>query len=93
VEFVAKGKNLIRTLQNQLSPQLAPYLRVLGGLLAQAGYSLSPRRLNTLLRNIAGVHAARLLTASDPELNESAVLAVRQGFPQYAYGKKWNSSK
>jgi hypothetical protein len=42
--------------REEYSAQLAAYIRILGGLLLEAGIPISPRRAGTILRNILGVH-------------------------------------
>jgi hypothetical protein len=67
-------------------------VRIVCALLRQANLVLSPRRAVMLLRNIAGVHAARLLEAADAELGDSAFLALRHSLPQRATGEPINET-
>jgi MoxR-like ATPase len=71
---------------------LARYVRIVCALLRQANLVLSPRRAVMLLRNIAGVHAARLLDAADADLSGSAFLALRHSLPQRATGEAVNET-
>ena len=53
---------------------------------------LSPRRAIMLLRNVAAVHAARLLDAPDADPAASAFLALRHSLPQRATGEPINET-
>jgi hypothetical protein len=74
------------------SQVLARYVRIVCALLRQANLVLSPRRAVMLLRNVAGVHAARLLDAADADLSSSAFLALRHSLPQRATGEAVNET-
>src|SRR5215469_7313463 len=58
---VKTGRRMATQIRESLSGVLARYVRIVCALLRQANLVLSPRRAVMLLRNIAGVHAARLL--------------------------------
>jgi hypothetical protein len=83
---------LAARIRDSLSPTLARYVRILCALLRQADLVLSPRRAVMLLRNIAGVHAARLLNAPDADPAGSAFLALRHSLPQRATGEAVNET-
>ena len=73
-------------IRDSMSGVLARYIRLVCALLRQSGIVLSPRRAVMLLRNIAGVHAARLLASPDADPSLSAFLALRHSLPQRATG-------
>jgi MoxR-like ATPase len=80
------GRALAGRIRESMSAVLARYIRLVCALLRQSGIVLSPRRAVMLLRNIAGVHAARLLAAPDADASLSALTALRHSLPQRATG-------
>ena len=64
---VETGRRMAARIRDSLSAVLARYVRIVCALLRQANLVLSPRRAVMLLRNIAGVHAARLLDTPDAD--------------------------
>jgi MoxR-like ATPase len=89
VEF---GRAAAARTRESRSQVLARYVRILCALLREANLTVSPRRAVMLLRNIAGVHAARLLDAADADLDGSAFLALRHSLPQRATGEAVNET-
>lgn len=87
------GHLTTQLLQSNAGEKLATYVRVLGNLLQKSALALSPRRLNTIRKSIAAVHAARILTERKPSFAESALLAITHSFPQRAAGRKIESIK
>jgi MoxR-like ATPase len=81
------GRALASRIRQSMSAVLARYIRLVCALLGQSGIVLSPRRAVMLLRNIAGVHAARLLTFPDADPSFSALTALRHSLPQRATGR------
>uniref|UniRef100_Q027Y4 ATPase associated with various cellular activities, AAA_5 n=1 Tax=Solibacter usitatus (strain Ellin6076) TaxID=234267 RepID=Q027Y4_SOLUE len=86
------GRRMAARIRDSLSEVLARYVRIVCALLRQANLVLSPRRAVMLLRNIAGVHAARLLDAPDADPAASAFLALRHSLPQRATGEAVNET-
>jgi MoxR-like ATPase len=89
---VDTGRAVAARLCDSLSQVLARYVRIVCALLRQANLVLSPRRAVMLLRNIAGLHAARLLDAADADLSGSAFLALRHSLPHRATGEAVNET-
>jgi hypothetical protein len=89
---IEHGRRMAAQIRNSLSEVLARYVRIVCALLRQANLALSPRRAVMLLRNVAGVHAARLLDAADAEPAGSAFLALRHSLPQRATGEAVNET-
>jgi MoxR-like ATPase len=89
---VEAGRSVAGRIHESLSQVLARYVRIVCALLRQANLVLSPRRAVMLLRNIAGVHAARLLGAADADPVASAFLALRHSLPQRATGEAVNET-
>jgi MoxR-like ATPase len=85
--MVNTGRNLLQSIRASSGAMLARYVRIVIGLLRQGGLVLSPRRAVMLLRNIGGVHAARLLASGDSDCGGSALLALRHSLPQRATGE------
>jgi MoxR-like ATPase len=85
--MVETGRTLLEGIRGSLGTMLSRYVRIVCGLLRQSGLSLSPRRAVMLLRNIAGVHAARLLISGDADCAVSALTALRHSLPQRATGE------
>jgi MoxR-like ATPase len=83
---IEAGRALAARIRDSMSAALARYIRVVCALLRQSAIVLSPRRAVMLLRNIAGVHAARLLTAPGADPFLSALMALRHSLPQRATG-------
>ena len=85
-QHIETGRALAARIRESMSGVLARYIRLVCALLRQSGIGLSPRRAVMLLRNIAGVHAARVLAypGADPSL--SAITALRHSLPQRATG-------
>jgi MoxR-like ATPase len=80
------GKSLVPAVRGELGRALATYVRLVLGLLARGGLQCSPRRAGMLLRNIAAVHAARILLGNSADLGDSAWLALINSMPQRATG-------
>jgi MoxR-like ATPase len=89
---VETGRRMAAQIRNSLSEVLARYVRIVCALLRQANLVLSPRRAVLLVRNIAGVHAARLLDTLDADPAASAFLALRHSLPQRATGEAVNET-
>jgi MoxR-like ATPase len=85
--MVDTGRSLLESIRTSSGAMLARYVRILCALLRQSGLVLSPRRAVMLLRNIGGVHAARLLASGDSDCSGSALLALRHSLPQRATGE------
>jgi MoxR-like ATPase len=85
--IVETGRALVESIRVSHGTTLARYVRMVCGLLRQSGLLLSPRRAVMLLRNIAGVHAARLLASADSDCGGSALLALRHSLPHRATGE------
>jgi MoxR-like ATPase len=86
-QAVAEGQRLYKALQEELRPQLAGYVRMLLGLLDQAGTHLSARRGVLILRNIVAVHAATIALGDDADLGGSAYRALTNSLPHAATGE------
>jgi MoxR-like ATPase len=84
---IARGRALAATLRELHSQQLAAYIRLICASLRLANLALSPRRAVMLLRNLAGVHAARLLLDPNAKMEASAWLTLRHSIPQRATGE------
>jgi hypothetical protein len=80
------GKSLVPAVRDEFGHALATYVRLVLGLLARGGLQCSPRRAGMLLRNIAAVHAARILLGNNADLGDSAWLALINSMPQRATG-------
>lgn len=81
---IAAGRaHFEQTLSEQSGP-LAVYARLAVDLLRAAGIILSGRRAALLLRNIAAVHAARLVHDPDASASDSAYLALTHSLPEPA---------
>jgi MoxR-like ATPase len=91
--FVASGRSLLPAVRDGLDAQLAAYVRILAGLLRQAGLAISPRRAGMILRNILTVHSGLLARNAAAEVNDSAWLALSTSLPQPATGEKINRVK
>ena len=89
---VETGRCMAAQIRDSLSGVLARYVRIVCALLRQANLVLSPRRAVMLLRNIAGVHAARLLDLPDADLAASAFRALRHSLPRRATGEAVNET-
>ena len=84
---IETGRALAAQIRDSMSAALARYIRLVCAFLRQTSLELSPRRAVMLLRNIAGVHAARLLEAADADPSVSTLLALRHSLPQRATGQ------
>lgn len=91
--LTACGRSLLPAVREDLSTRLAGYVRILAGLLLQAGVRISPRRAGMILRNILTVHSARLARSVAAEPDESAWLALPHSLPHPATGEKLNPVK
>jgi MoxR-like ATPase len=91
--LIASGRSLLPALREELSAQLAAYVRIAAGLLLQGGIAVSPRRAGTVLRNILAVHSARLAQNAAVDPAESAWLALSHSLPQPAAGERINPVK
>ena len=74
--LVENGRALLASVRQELSGQVARYVRAVTALLAHAGVETSPRRAGMLLRNILAVHAADLARNLEAEAAASAYLAL-----------------
>jgi MoxR-like ATPase len=90
---IASTKAAIPSIRESIGGAVAVYVRTLVSLLAQAGIPLSPRRAGMLLRSVLAVHAAAITIDASAKPSDSALLAVRNGLPQLAEGKKINETK
>ena len=68
-QLIATGRALAARIRDSMCTALARYIRLVCALLRQSGIVLSPGRAVMLLRNIAGVHALRLLGSPDAARN------------------------
>jgi MoxR-like ATPase len=84
---VAEGQSLLPIVRDQYGRQLAAYLRLVTGLLGQAGLECSARRAAMLLRNVASVHAARHVVDGGADIGDSALLALAHSLPHRAAGQ------
>lgn len=91
--LTASGRSLLPAVREELSAQLAAYVRVLSGLLLQAGIQISARRAGMILRNILAVHSARLAGIASADPAGSAFLALSHSLPHPATGEKVNPVK
>ncbi len=85
--MLSAGKTMAEHIAVSMGAGLARYIRLACTLLRQSRIELSPRRAVMLVRNVAGVHAARLLASGDANPSESAMLALRHSLPQRATGE------
>jgi MoxR-like ATPase len=85
-QHIETGRALAARIRESMSSVLARYIRLVCVLLRQSGIVLSPRRAVMLLRNIAGVHAARVLAHPDADPSLSTITALRHSLPQRATG-------
>jgi MoxR-like ATPase len=90
---IAVAKAALPTITSTMGDAVAVYVRCLVALLAQAGISLSPRRAGMLLRSVLAVHAATLTVDPSASPSNSALVAVRNGLPQWAQGLKIPETK
>jgi len=86
--LVENGRALLASVRQELSGQVARYVRAVTALLAHAGVETSPRRAGMLLRNILAVHAADLARNLEAEAAASAYLALSHSLPHPAMGQK-----
>ncbi|MFP6901514.1 MAG: MoxR family ATPase [Opitutales bacterium] len=90
---VTSTRAALPSIRASIGESVAIYVRTLVALLAQAGMSLSPRRAGMLLRSVLAVHAAAISIDAGANPSDSALLAVRNGLPQLAEGKKIKETK
>jgi MoxR-like ATPase len=90
---IASTRAALPSIRESIGGPIAVYVRTLVALLAQAGISLSPRRAGMLLRSVLAVHAAAITIDAGTTPSDSALLAVRNGLPQLAEGRKINETK
>jgi MoxR-like ATPase len=90
---IASTRAALASIRDSIGEPVAVYVRTLMALLSQAGMSLSPRRAGMLLRSIVAVHAAAISIDADANPTDSALLALRNGLPQLAEGKRINEAK
>jgi len=90
---IAVAKATLPTITSTMGDAVAVYVRCLVALLSQAGISLSPRRASMLLRSVLAVHAATLTVDPSASPSNSALVAVRNGLPQWAQGLKIPETK
>jgi MoxR-like ATPase len=88
VALIDRGRKLLQQLDSEYAGALVVYVRLICGLLAKAGFNLSPRRAGMLLRNILAVHAAHRLLQPEVEVQQSALLALTHSLPQSAQGSR-----
>lgn len=79
--------------EDSIGEDIARYVSILVGLVANAGISLSPRRGGMLYRAILATHAAGLCLRPDTEASDSAWLAVIHAIPQRAQGIEVSETK
>ena len=79
--------------QAQWGASLARYVRLLAGLLAEAGSVLSARRAGMVAANVAAVHAARLTTDAAARIEDSAWIAALNSMPFAAAGGKLDDAR
>ncbi len=91
--LTATGRSLLSALREELSAQLAAYVRVLSGLLLQADIQISARRAGMILCNILTVHSAKLAGSASADPAGSAYLALSHSLPHLAVGEKVNAAK
>jgi MoxR-like ATPase len=84
---VARGRTLAAAFRASHSQSLAGYIRLVCATLRPAKLTLSPRRAVMLLRNVIGVHAARVLLDPNATMEGSAWVALRHSIPQRATGE------
>ena len=87
VAQIARGRTLVASIRETHSQALATYIRIVCASLRPANLTLSPRRAVTLLRNLTGVHAARVLLDPNADMEASAWIALRHSIPQRATGE------
>ncbi len=75
---------LYEMLRSALLEQVARYVHMLAALLAEGKITLSGRRAAMLVRNICAVHAVRVSCSTEPDLGQSAELALVNSLPQLA---------
>jgi len=83
---VATGRRYFDGVLSERAANLAVYVRMVVDLLGSAGVVLSGRRAALLLRNVAAVHAARLVSDPAAAAGDSAYLALSHSLPQPASG-------
>lgn len=84
--LIERTSELISQIEEEYSEWLTDYIIYVVDLLDQAKLPQSPRRARMLARNVAAVHAARIIIEGDEEtdLESSAHLALLYGLPQSA---------
>ena len=85
--IISRARSSLATLRQSLAPALAGYVRMVCTLLHQGQVEVTPRRAVMLFRNIVGVHAVRLQTCSNTDLEDSVVIALAHSLCQRAYGE------
>jgi MoxR-like ATPase len=84
-EMIHETRMLIPQVEADFAVWIEPYIINLMDLLEQAQLPQSPRRARMLARNVAAIHAARMvLEGEDVNAEQSAELAVLYGMPQTA---------
>ena len=84
---ITRGRTLAASIRETHSQPLAAYIRLVCASLRPANLVLSPRRAVMLLRNLTGVHAARVLLDPNAAMEASAWLTLRHSIPQRATGE------
>jgi MoxR-like ATPase len=79
--------------QAQWGASIARYVRLLAGLLAEAGAVLSARRAGMVAGNVASVHAARLSADASARIEDSAWIAALSSMPFAAAGGRLDDAK
>lgn len=92
-QALQQGNGLFAALRDELAGRVATYVRLVVGLLNQAGIEISARRAAQLHRNIIAVHAAGVLAASAWDPADSAYLALVNSIPGRAEGKPVDEMK
>lgn len=90
---ISTGQRYFDDVLQAQSANLAVYIRLVVDLLGVANMALSSRRAALLLRNVAAVHAARMVTDPAAVLGDSASIALSHSFPQPASGIRIDSVK
>ena len=83
---VARARDLLGVITDNMGSATADYVRILVDLLRQARINLSPRRAAILYRSVLATHAGALALGPDAVPSDSALLAITMGLPQRAQG-------
>ncbi len=108
-QLVEAGRGLVDAVTDEMLVRLAHYVQLVNDLLRTAAkwglkargaaddddvqITLSPRRAAMIARNIVAVHVAAMVLEDNPEIGNSALLALRHSIPQRAQGVSVSSMK